>query len=588
MTEPTTSQPAAPKWQPGQPLWRKLALFTGVFVLAATLTLGYALTAIAERTVTVMSRDYRLAIAEDIAQNIETSLQTGRADLQTVARVLGTRGDIESSLAWSQGIIGSSSSLDHVVVFDASGKRIDALVEEGAPTPPTADLQAELVAELTERPNAAFGAVTFVDDQPRVQVSAPIVDDAGRVTGFVSAAAILADLSARVQELAQSRLATRGSRLLVVDEQRRLVASSVENSAADQSDHPMLGQPQVLLTQGVAQSGEAIVTGREVVASVLPLPDLSWFVTVEIRRDVAYESLDEMRRGIWLSVFGIFVLIVVASIAGAQRITGPLARLTSFASRIAQREFDARVPIESNDEVGLLATVMNDAAQQLADSEETIRRETAIRADLGRFLPAQLVDAVVQREQNMELGGVRTEITVMFADIVRFTPLCETLAPEDTVKLLNEFFTIATEIIFRHDGTVDKFVGDSVMAFWGAPEAVPDHADRALRAADDLVRWLEVGNEEWRRTLQTEIEIAVGIGTGTAVVGNVGSDTRMEYTIIGETVNTAARLEALARPGQVLTTRATRDASREFDFAMVTTTTIHEADEPIEVWEMLS
>src|SRR5690606_18474437 len=116
---------------------------------------------------------------------------------------------------------------------------------------------------------------------------------------------------------------------------------------------------------------------------------------------------------------------------------------------------------------------------------------------------------------------------------VQFTPLCERLPPDDVVALLNELFTIVTEIIFRHGGTVDKFIGDGIMAFWGAPAACDDHADRALAAADDILSWLEVGNDGWKERYGVELELAIGVNSGSPIIGNIGSSTRMEYTAIG-------------------------------------------------------
>jgi adenylate cyclase len=160
----------------------------------------------------------------------------------------------------------------------------------------------------------------------------------------------------------------------------------------------------------------------------------------------------------------------------------------------------------------------------------------------------------------VSLGGERREITVMFADVVGFTPLAERQRAQDVVTMLNELFTILTEIVFRHGGTVDKFVGDCVMAMWGAPQPQADHAARAVAAAEDMQAWLEAGNESWRERFGFEIELAIGINSGEAVVGNFGSEKRMDYTAIGDTVNVAARLESIARPGQILVTAATRNA----------------------------
>jgi adenylate cyclase len=172
-------------------------------------------------------------------------------------------------------------------------------------------------------------------------------------------------------------------------------------------------------------------------------------------------------------------------------------------------------------------------------------------------------------------------------DVVAFTPLTERLEPEQVVEILNHLFTISTEIVFRHGGTVDKFIGDSMMAIWGAPSTVEDHALRAVEAAEDILSWLEVANQHFRERYQTAIRLAFGINSGSCVVGNIGSDTRMEYTAIGDVVNVAARLEAIARPQQILVTRSTVDQlAGRFDCLSIGTKQLSGRATELEIFEV--
>jgi adenylate cyclase len=156
---------------------------------------------------------------------------------------------------------------------------------------------------------------------------------------------------------------------------------------------------------------------------------------------------------------------------------------------------------------------------------------------------------------------------VLFSDIRGFTSLSETAAPEEVVALLNRYFTRQVEIIFKHGGTLDKFMGDGIMAFWGAPTAYPDHARRAVAAALEMSAALDEFRGELG-TLGAALDIGIGLHTGNAVVGFIGSEERLDYTAIGDTVNSASRIEGLTKGvSRILVSKTTREAAGEaFDW----------------------
>jgi adenylate cyclase len=143
------------------------------------------------------------------------------------------------------------------------------------------------------------------------------------------------------------------------------------------------------------------------------------------------------------------------------------------------------------------------------------------------------------------LGGEEREVTVLFSDIRGFTTLSEATAPHELVAVLNRYFTLMTNEVFKHQGVLDKYIGDAIMAFWGAPIADPLQADHALAAARGMIDRLKEFNAELVREGKPTIDIGVGLYTGPVVVGNIGAESRFDYTVIGDTVNTASRLEGL-------------------------------------------
>jgi adenylate cyclase len=176
-------------------------------------------------------------------------------------------------------------------------------------------------------------------------------------------------------------------------------------------------------------------------------------------------------------------------------------------------------------------------------SEERAKRKA--RESFSRFLAPAIVDEVLGREGSLQLGGEKRELTALFADIRGFTTISERLDPHRLLELLNQYLTPMTDIIVsRHQGTLDKYMGDAIMAFWGAPQAQPDHALRACRAALDMLDDLERLRRGWRQAGLPDIDIGIGLNTGAMSVGFVGSQDRFyNYTILGDAVNLASRLE---------------------------------------------
>jgi adenylate cyclase len=186
-------------------------------------------------------------------------------------------------------------------------------------------------------------------------------------------------------------------------------------------------------------------------------------------------------------------------------------------------------------------------------------RERRLRARLERYHSPSVVGEVLSGDEGRGLTRMkRAEVSVLFADLVGFTPLAETAEPEEVAALLSDYFNAAVEAIFAEGGTLDKFIGDGVMAFFGAPVAQPDHARRAVRAARAIQAAMARWNEERTASGVGPLAVRVAVHSGPVVVGEVGSERRVDYTVLGNTVNVAARLEeAVAGPGEVVVSEAT-------------------------------
>ncbi|MDQ3809894.1 MAG: GAF domain-containing protein [Chloroflexota bacterium] len=215
-----------------------------------------------------------------------------------------------------------------------------------------------------------------------------------------------------------------------------------------------------------------------------------------------------------------------------------------------------------DDDLDFLIAFSGIAAVAIENSTfaERIRREALVRSNFERYFAPNLAARIASTPDAVKLGGDKRRVVVLFADIRDFTALSETMTPDDVATLLSEYFTVMVECVFRHGGTLDKFIGDAVMAQWGAPIGGADDADRALRAALDMMRELRGLNAKWRAEGRPALQIGIGLNVGDVFAGNIGSERRLEFTVIGDAVNVASRLCSVAGPGEVLITPELRDA----------------------------
>ena len=239
----------------------------------------------------------------------------------------------------------------------------------------------------------------------------------------------------------------------------------------------------------------------------------------------------------WLAVLIGALCALAASLFGAvlsSRVSKSMNDIAGEMDRIGRFEMsDRRLADE-----GSIVREVN------AMSEATDRMKASLRS-FGKYVPRELVQDLLLSGREAVLGGEKLEITTLFSDIAGFTTLSESLAPDALVAVLGEYFERMSETIREHSGTVDKYIGDAIMAFWGAPRPLKDHAVAACRCALAMRDRLAAMQAEWARQGKPAMNARIGINTGLAVVGNIGSPNRMNYTAMGDAVNLASRLEGL-------------------------------------------
>jgi adenylate cyclase len=200
------------------------------------------------------------------------------------------------------------------------------------------------------------------------------------------------------------------------------------------------------------------------------------------------------------------------------------------------------------------------ASLENARLAERVRREAIARENFARYFAPGVAERIARSSEPARLGGERRTVSVLFADLRGFTKLAAGMDPDELAATLSDFLSAMVECVFRHGGTLDKFIGDCVMAQWGAPETLPDDADRALASAIDMLGAVEALNARRVAAGRTPLAIGVGLTHGAVFAGNIGSERRLEFTVIGDVVNQASRLCDAAGAGEILLSAPLRDA----------------------------
>ena len=218
------------------------------------------------------------------------------------------------------------------------------------------------------------------------------------------------------------------------------------------------------------------------------------------------------------------------------------------------------------------------------------REKRKMKKLFGQYVSKDVYDHLVTNPELARLGGARREMTVLFSDIRGFTSVSERGQPEDIVRTLNEYFTRMVALVFKHGGTLDKFVGDMVMALFGAPLDDPDHADHAVEAALDMIVELRTLNEGWTAEGRPELDIGIGINTGPMIAGNIGSDLIMSYTVIGDAVNLGSRLESLNKQygTRIIISESTKEhLKKKYMFKPLGDVIVKGKTKPVAIFELI-
>lgn len=280
----------------------------------------------------------------------------------------------------------------------------------------------------------------------------------------------------------------------------------------------------------------------------------------------------------------------------------PVRKIDVALARIAEGDFDQHVDVPNRDEFGRLTTNLNRTSTRLAtlyselthlnqNLEKTIEEQLSQlhrTEQLRRYVSPRVADAIINEGSPVTLAPTRRNLSILVSDIRGFTEMSERMEPEELVDALNQYFSAMTDVVFSHGGTLDKYLGDGILAFFGEPIPFEDHAERAVATAFEMQAGLERLRDMWMAKYEEELGIGIGISTGYVTVGNIGSADRIDYTVIGNHVNLASRLATNALSGQVLVTDRSLAAVRdEVEATEVESLTLKGVQRPVRVFDIV-
>ncbi len=520
-------------------------------------------------------------------ETINTYLQIG-ADVfdYTREQKAETLNAITNSLTWDFGFRTAFASNDPATIFDAALNVLDRSLDN-ADMLMIVDLNHEIIID-TETQGRAFlegtllelieqaeksvdgfaDAITVIEGQPYQLIALPLY--LPRQVAWIIGGFMLD------QEFAQQVSETVVSEVSILRADSGAKGELVASTLSPARQGKLLEQ--ISLSPNFFGALQTVDFGDEVYTSLVrPLfiannLESNIFAVIQRSYDENNENVVLFQRLLIEFYVVVILLSLIAVFALARSITNPLAALASAVQKIEKGNYDLKVKVNSKDEIGHLAAMVNSMAKGLIEKEK-------VRDLLGKVVSKQIAEQLLSNP--IELGGEEKVVTILFSDIRGFTTFCEGLPPKQVLEELNQVLSTVSNIVEAHAGVVDKFQGDAVMALFGAPVTGTSDAANAMRASLEIVSALE--------SMDSRLSACVGVNTGLVVAGNLGSDNRLNYSVIGDAVNLCARLESLTRLYSVsnIVSETSKLAAPNFVYRELDIVCVAGKNEPVAIYELL-
>jgi adenylate cyclase len=528
--------------------------------------------------------DQMHTLGEVVAKEVQSDLRETTIGLERLAREISPETARQHPQRIQEALTALQAFDPHLLqvsVIDAQGVLLVVVTGRGEPEP-ILRVGAAYGLEGKVFISEAYPSPTF--KRWVVALSVPMKAPDGAVRGAVTARY---DVQTNFSELLAPIRFGKSGYVVLVDQTGRILAHPAEPGRVgeDISAYPAVREA----LQG--RSGWIVArnaSGVERLFAYRPMENPAtvgrkpWVLLSEVDPDEALAPVHSLRTTF---IVALVVLVAVCLVVASQvslSLRGPLARLVRFVKVVRGGDLTQRTRIGGRDEIAELAGALDEMVQGLQERDR-------VKEIFGRYVTTQISEEVLKGE--VSLGGRRRRLTILLSDIRNFTAMSEGMLPEEVVSFLNDYFSEMVDAVFEHGGVLDKFIGDGMLAVFGSLDEEPDHARRAVRTALRMKVLLAKLNGERAVAGRAPINIGVGIHTDDVIVGNIGSRRRLEYTVIGDGVNTCARVESLNKEfgTTILITEATHaEAGDEFEYRLMPETSLRGKVKALRVYEVVS
>lgn len=363
-------------------------------------------------------------------------------------------------------------------------------------------------------------------------------------------------------EAAKKAVEQYGRTIILSDTEVIFALDKDGNLAMASSDPQMLPAEKQPLLQLLREENQglvsAVIGGEKRIFQSFYFTPFDWYILISEKEQVFYRDAKSITTQTIITLCIAVTAAVLLLIFITRGLTNPLARIVKAMNNIIETaDLSSRVEVEYQDETGNLAMTFNKMSEELDRAYGHIKRyafdavlagkkEERIRHIFQKYVPNDVIERFFASPEKMLVGDNRC-LSILFSDIRSFTTISEGMAPDDLVNSLNRYFSGQVDIIYNRNGIVDKYIGDAIMAFWGAPEKHDDDALQSVLSALEMTESVIKFNENQRKLGKCEFQIGIGLNYGEVTVGNIGSERKMDYTVIGDAVNLASRMEGLTK-----------------------------------------